>query len=229
MKMSWVLFALVVSSNAMAASLPSILPDGWYKFECEDITVEKFDPPAPGEPERSTPKGTDASGITRLVTHRSGRSDFKTDGITTTIREVYDFKGSDFAGKGEEETKKNVKPLEGNQFEEEATITSKTTMENDPSGPLNETDKMKRTVAVQGGFEVNVKVKNGDEPEVPGIGETFVTKNEDGSYTVVSYRRENSHQPEQRLPSGIVRPGKFVYQYTSACRYEPKGPNYSGG
>jgi hypothetical protein len=232
MKMSWILFALLGSANAMAASLPSILPDGWYNFTCDDIVVEKYDAPKEGEPARPTPKGTDANGITRQLTRREGRSDFKTEGDTTTIKESYSFKSPEFSGKSDEVTKRIVKPIGENQFEEEATYTSKTTIDNIQNDPTADTeiDTAKRTIAVQGDFEVNVKVKNGDEPEVPGIGETVVTKEADGSmYTMTSYRRENVHQAEVHKSNGIVRPGKLVYQYTSVCKYRFAGPILKGG
>jgi|GEM_PF-3619659 len=232
MKMSWILFALLGSSNAMAASLPSILPDGWYDVSCDDIEVVKYDAPKEGEPALPTPKGTDANGITRSLIHREGRSDFKTEGDTTTITESFKFKGSDFSGKTDNVEKRVIKSIGENLFEDQAVFTSKTTMDNSPSDPTADTDIdiTKRTISVQGDFEVNVKVKNGDEPEAPGIGETVVTKEADGSmYTMTSYRRENVHQAEVHLPNGIVRPGKFVYQYTSVCKYKFAGPILKGG
>lgn len=221
---SLVLSAFILSANAMAASIPSNLPDGKYTTECQNITVEKYDPPAPGLTDHPVPKGTDSNGITRRVQYQTGTSLYITSGDSTTIKEVYSIQSDDYSADTEDLTQKTVKAVGDNQFEESATVTSTTTTKDngDIKGKtFTDSYSWKRTLAVQDNFEVNVKSKNGDEPETPGRGESLVTKNSDGSYTVFGYIREGIHRDGKDLKNGAYTLGKFVYQSDSICRYTP--------
>lgn len=221
---SLVLSVFFLSADAMAASIPSNLPDGKYTMECKNITVEKYDPPAPGATDRPLPEGTDSNGITRRVQYQTGTSLYITSGDSTTIKDVYSIQSDNYSTDVEDLTQKTVKMIGDNQFEESATVTSTTTRKD--NGDIKgetfiDSYSWKRTIAVQGNFEVNVKSKNGDEPEVPGRGETLVTKNSDGSYTIVSYIREHFHKDRKELESGVYTLGKFIYRSDSICRYTP--------
>jgi hypothetical protein len=224
MNKSWVLSAFIVSMNAMAASIPSNLPDGKYTMDCQNISVVKYDPPAPGSTDNPVPEGTDSNGITRKVQYQTGTSIYITSGDTTTIKEVYSVRSDDFSGSGEDLTQKVVKSVGDNQFEESETVTNTFTIPDtgDIKGQTSsDTYSWKRTFAVQGNFEVSLKTKNGDDPEVPGHSEALVTKNSDGSYTIVSYIREGFHQDRENLKDGAYVPAKYLYQTDSICKYTP--------
>lgn len=223
MNKSCILSAFIFSSHAMAATVPSTLPDGKYSSECQMITVEKYDPAPSGSTESSIAKNADANGIVRLVENESGTATYITSGDLTTIKQVYSVQGES-ALQGEDLIQKTIKAVGENQFEEVGTVTSSLTLPANKDSKSHKTSQIhnwKRTFAVQGNFEINLKSKNGDDPEIPGRSEVVVTKNSDGSYDVISYAREGFHREAKKLDGGVQTQGRFIYQASSICRYTP--------
>lgn len=216
MKKSLILSLLVLSANALAASIPSNLPDGKYEMECQTITVEKYEPPAPDS--------ADTSGIVRRVEYQSGTAIYLTSGDLTTIKEVYSTKGDGFVGRGEDLIQKTVKEIGEHQFEETASVTGSFTLPDagvTKQPPFTEVRNWKRTFSVKDNFEINLKAKTDDEPEVLGRSETVVSKNSDGSYNILSYLREGYHRERKELKNGLFSSAKYIYQTNSICRYTP--------
>src|ERR1700722_20872019 len=85
--------ALLLSAPAMAALLPSTLPDGQYKMQCTLVNAYRLDAPTDGSA-APVPFGTDSSGITRENYSTSGTSLSVTTGNETTVKEVYTSKAS---------------------------------------------------------------------------------------------------------------------------------------
>jgi hypothetical protein len=213
-----------ISAHAIAASIPSILPDGKYDMACENITVEKYDSPAPGSSDIPLPVEVDSDGISRTVEYQLGTSVFLTSGNSTTIKDMYTSQSKDFSSETEDLTQRTTKAIGNNQFEESGTSTSTTIIKD--NGEIKGTthtytNTWSRTLAVQGNFEVNLKAKSGDQPEAPGRGESHVTKNSDGSYTIISYIREGFRRERRELKNGAYTYGKFIYQTISNCKYAP--------
>lgn len=211
-----ILSLFVLSAKAMAASVPSSLPDGKYKMECQTISIEKYEPP--------TPRSTDTSGVVRRVESQSGTAIYLTSGDLTTIKEVYSTKGDGAVGRGEDFIQKTVKEIGEHQFEETASVTSSFTLSDagfTKQPPLTEVRHWTRTFSVKDNFEINLKIKSGDEPELLGRSETVVSKNADGSYNMFSYLREGYHLERKEIKSGVFSSAKYIYQANSICRYAP--------
>lgn len=222
MKCSLLLALISVPISALAASVPSTLPDGKYAMECQMITVEKFDPPAAGS-NNPYPKGTDANGMSRRVQSEKGTTVFVSAGDSVTIKDTYTLTGEDYSIDAVDVTQATIKSVDNN-FEESATVTSTDTYKGegiDQGQTSTASSTWSRTFAVEGNFEINLKAKDGDDPEAPGRSETLVTKNEDGSYSMVSYIREGYHQDAKTLKGGATTLGGYIYQSDSICNYTP--------
>lgn len=219
-----VLFLFVLSINAMADSPPSNLPDGKYAMDCQVISVQKYDRPVPGAADDLIPAGADSNGITRNVEYQRGTSLHITSGNSTTIKDVYSIQSDDFSGEGETLTQQTVTSVGDNRFEEAGTRTDTMTI-NDKNDPIGHTSTgsytWKRTFSVQGNFEINLKIQNGDQPEAPGRGERIVTKHSDGSFTVSEYIREGFHRDRKEHKDGSYSLASFIIQASSVCIYTP--------
>src|SRR4051794_21615512 len=107
MKYSLIIPALLISAHAMAASVPTALPDGKYSMECQQVSVIKYDPVS----DRETLAGTDSNGITRRVTKEKGTRLIITSGDMTMIKDVYSSQSDTFSGVGEDVIQKRLKTL----------------------------------------------------------------------------------------------------------------------
>lgn len=206
MKVYLLLTFAIISAQAVASPLPSVLPDGRYSFECQSLVVKK----------------DDERGLIRDVLFSQGTIVVISNGDQTITKEVSTTKGED--GKvfetSETVTQSTIKSLGNNQYEEQATSTSRWS---DEASKIHENKVVwKRVVEVNGNFEANLKVQRNDEIERQGFGEAYTHKVMDGVYVVTDYIREGYRQEGRDLGNGSYIPGVYFYHNTSTCKYTVK-------
>lgn len=201
---------LLSSAAASANTVPSILPDGKYEKECQNIRVQKLD-------EKIEGMEADADGLSRSVEIETGTAMYLTVGDTTTIKDVTTARGDQGESASEDVTQRTIKAAGDGRFEETGIIKGRITKPVEHEMTVN----YKRTFRVRGDMELTLTATQGDEAERPGRTESVVTKNADGSYTMLSYLREGFRQERKDHGNGAFNPAKFVYQMQSNCRYTP--------
>jgi hypothetical protein len=211
MKKLMILPVLALSANALAASLPTILPDGEYKMSCQDVEIRKMDKDVPNQKPVA-----DADGLIREVSTQTGNAIFLTDGDQSIIKEVYDNRASADSFKGEDTTTMKIKDVGNGEFEIDEAIAYQQKYEN---GEVeNGTQKVKFKTRVQGNARVNIWKALEGGPETPSTTEAVMTE-ENRVYRITSYNREPVHIDSKKLDNGASTIGFQLYQSLNTCEY----------
>lgn len=206
MKVYLFLVFAIFSAQAGASPLPSVLPDGRYSLECQSLVVKK----------------DDERGVIRNVLFSQGTIVVLSNGDQTITKEVSTTKGEDGKVFETRETvvQSTIKSIGNNQYEEQATSTSRWA---DEDSKVRENKVVwRRVIEVNGNFEANLKVQRNDEIERAGFGETYTHKVMDGVYVVTVYIREGYRQEGKDLGNGSYIPSVYFYHNTSTCKYTIK-------
>lgn len=184
--------------------IPSRLPDGAYKFECWGYNVQ-------------IPEGK--TEIQRTDSSSNGSALVITQNGTTLVKETSTSNWNGTSTSDVTTMTSTYEKLSDGSFKQTTDVVAKSTVDGESYDDTQHYYRIFRTT--DRGFEYNVLVKNGDEAEKPGIGESFVQVMPDGRIVILDYVREKYKRERKDRGNGAYSPGAEVFQSAGTCIYTP--------
>ena len=204
---------LLLSYNASAITLPSVLPDGTYRFECAAISVVEIDP---SEVRSNSELKRYASVTKGIVTYMATED-------TVTTQESSKTKHDDHTVDEVLSTETAFKDLGDGVIEETVSTKSRTKVAVKEGGEQLRSDSQtwKRKVKVDGNFTYTLNFTLQDGIEQPGRGESATIKHDDGTFTIINYSRRSIRMDAKEISPGLKTTGSTNHIANSNCKFTP--------
>ncbi|MBX3041175.1 MAG: hypothetical protein KF789_10770 [Bdellovibrionaceae bacterium] len=204
MRFAVLIASSILSLNALASNIPSVLPDGTYEVSCLSYHVQKMES---GE-------------VLRKQFQTTGFAVYKSTNDSVLIQEQTTSEEEGITVITVSSTVNKYESLGANQYRQ--TLTGKAVFSYG-NEMTNQDFSWARVFEVQGQLETNLRIENPlGAPGKEGFGETYTLKNSDTSYTIVGYTRAGAKADAVEFENGAIREGYEILASGNTCNYLKK-------